>query len=834
MSISFPPPKESKAVAALLASASAAEIDVAVLEDILFRTTAHSELLAFSVAARRLTEVIRSIPAAWSEWRTEASVNEWLPVLDWVADNADTLTSAISPSFAKTTNSTGHNPVRGSGVAEFGFYAVLCELLPAGSPPTPCLQLTAHLLLAYATAMREHADPNKYHLHGPEYDWQFLPNSVNGAARAVRRLLGTQHARLLSTLDVALPPEDFAEALEQLGTLDNLDLERDRHHLFRFLQKCWDTRNWRDNDGGGSGASGGGHAWIGERVSISPRQTFSDDDQSSDCGSVQIARFRSVSRRKASAHLRSDLSPDEDEGDEEVLLGDHPCSETYRDAGALARTARAKSRAVKRSNQLLPWSYERLTRDEVGKLLSDLDTAQNKLIRKTDRPTFLEDAETILVLKLMLATGSDITRAARACLIATSMLPSDGGIAAVISKGRPVTKVLWRIPALRPLYKTDLSGTPEQLRPEGTHVDLPDPLNTTPLIQALHGRSIPTEKDQPLFTMPERKLLDKAKLWLRNHENNGGRISLAKIANVLWQTAHSITGDAALASCVTGMQHPLARVRLHYTAMPARAVQKTYRRAIHDLLGGSSWPDYPTFEEGHSGEATVGARLCPTLPAVKAMFARLRADIIASLNVVDRDGFIAHHNLLTLFAVQFFAYATTCRAIVTPYPDPASVDSERQLATLADKDDESCHKTRLVWMPPALLNNMGLYAAHLESLNAQLPGPPKKLAKAPCFFLDDGMVPIPVRPKTLEPLLKPYLDVRANTHRRFLRTELLERGCNPEVVDAFMGHWHTGEEPFSPYSTFSFSAYVAELSTYLGPLLAEIGLDRPVAGLLSR
>jgi hypothetical protein len=48
-----------------------------------------------------------------------------------------------------------------------------------------------------------------------------------------------------------------------------------------------------------------------------------------------------------------------------------------------------------------------------------------------------------------------------------------------------------------------------------------------------------------------------------------------------------------------------------------------------------------------------------------------------------------------------------------------------------------------------------------------------------------------------------------------------------------MGHWQTGEEPFGKYSSFNISDYVAELQTFLLPLLKEIGIDRVVTSPLA-
>jgi len=123
---------------------------------------------------------------------------------------------------------------------------------------------------------------------------------------------------------------------------------------------------------------------------------------------------------------------------------------------------------------------------------------------------------------------------------------------------------------------------------------------------------------------------------------------------------------------------------------------------------------------------------------------------------------------------------------------------------------------------------------HLEVLRVQLFRISDSMMIEPCFFLDNEFRPELVRPKSIEPLLSSYLNVRANTHRRFLRTELVERDCPPEIVDAFMGHWQQGEEPFGKYSSFSFSEYVSVLKHHLGPLLTEIGLGRSIQSRLAR
>ena len=93
---------------------------------------------------------------------------------------------------------------------------------------------------------------------------------------------------------------------------------------------------------------------------------------------------------------------------------------------------------------------------------------------------------------------------------------------------------------------------------------------------------------------------------------------------------------------------------------------------------------------------------------------------------------------------------------------------------------------------------------------------------------------VEARPKEIERLLKGYLNVKANTHRRFLRTELIERGCLPEVVDACMGHWIIGEAPHGQYSSFNFGQYIHILKEAMQKLHADIGLQAVIQSPLVR
>lgn len=201
-----------------------------------------------------------------------------------------------------------------------------------------------------------------------------------------------------------------------------------------------------------------------------------------------------------------------------------------------------------------------------------------------------------------------------------------------------------------------------------------------------------------------------------------------------------------------------------------------------------------------------------------------REAIRIARRATDFDGFIPYHNLYSFYSLAFFAYETGARGVRTPYRSPAELDLETGIGQLREKDRGTGRKTRLIWVPPAVLAQMRHYQDHLESVCRQM-GIAEGTANKPCFFLDPAGRPVEVRPKTLEPVMREFLDYPANMHRRFLRTEMLASQCAPEVVDYWMGHWYLGEEPWGPYSTLSFAQVRRALEQHLLPILEDLGFQ---------
>jgi hypothetical protein len=837
-------PKDSREIQRLLSAAEQANIDTQTLREILWLTTAHNQLLAFATAAGRLINILDAIPKEWAEAIHDTNIDTWREPLGWVIDNTTLLNHLIGEQFSKQSNTTGGNPLRtkgtGGGTTLFPMFAVLTEPLPRGISGERFLLLSGHLLIAYVLAIRENSVLSSYEDQGPELKWHFGKNTVNGAGLAVRRLAEEKYWSALDELPLELPPDEFADTLESVAPPNHNELKNDRVNLFRYLQKSWAIIPWVDRAGGGGGGAGGGSHWVGGRlenfrVSIERTRDSSDTDENFAWGYVDIVNFKTGSTRKRNARIKSDLPPDEDDDEEQIILSDFECAITQGSPGAIARAARAKARHVLKANQKLPWAYDGLADEEIIRLVqSSRQELESLLALSSWTQEQHQAAEAHAALQITLWVGSDFDRVTQVRILKehdAQLIDIDFGL--IISAPPSSSQISWLIQGLSPEYKTDLVGTTEQVRPATTHFELPDICRLSPIIKRLQHENKRHHNNIPLFQTRKAVLEKRVKKWL-NQQFTDGRVSLTKIENFLWSKIHQRTGDPVIASCVTGLNDTLARVRLFYTSPWVTDLQKHYLAALQPLIAEIYESPAPTSNPLPSKMASIGARLCPTVPAVRTYFKKLRQAIKESKGYCTRREFARHHNLLTLYAVQFFAYSTTCRAITTPYLPLAEIDSRRGIANLSDKDDEFKHKTRLIWVSPSLRENMARYETHLQALKAQLFELPRSLAVEPCFFIDEHFKATLVRPKTIEPILSEFLKVSANTHRRFLRTELIERDCPPEIVDAFLGHWQAGEEPFGTFSSLSFEDYVAELRIYLEPLLEEIGLPDVITGRLAR
>ncbi|EOW2182799.1 hypothetical protein ACNZ8Q_004330 [Pseudomonas aeruginosa] len=141
--------------------------------------------------------------------------------------------------------------------------------------------------------------------------------------------------------------------------------------------------------------------------------------------------------------------------------------------------------------------------------------------------------------------------------------------------------------------------------------------------------------------------------------------------------------------------------------------------------------------------------------------------------------------------------------------------------------------SRLICMPPMLRRQIAHYFLHCAAISQELTGYLPQddgggrwsrgffLRITPTGWRRDEITPSRIYRQMK--LVPGYTTHRINGYRKFLRTELTERGCPAEPLAAFMGHWLRGEEPLDAYSSFCPATYARTIDEWITPLLKELG-----------
>lgn len=829
-----------------------AGFDVEVLRDLLWLVNAHDQLIAFPFFCQNLIEILSVSTRKWQVPLSAFSLNnDIMKLLEWVVTEGTRLSIILGPQFGRIPKelklSEKHpdypamklgNPIVGRGVTRHPAYAALCNVHNTNLLKEKFRLLQGHVLYAHANELHSRKNRNAYENYGDQPHWNGLPNSPALACLAVRELSEHKFSDVLYSLSAELPPLLFAKSLENLPTVDDSDFLEHLKGLRRFLQKAAGIRIWvnRQGTGGDTGGGGGGSRIHGHVETTT--QLYQDeiavgdlDDPDSNWGDIVQITSTSPSPEEQLSLLSSDLYPHEFDTQDLLLTGDDKQTGL---SGGISSNTGAQIRHVHMSNQLLPWNYQQLSISEVSEALSTCANWVNDHFPK-NQPQQYDDAdikklEAICLMRTILFTGSNIERA-RELQVLPHGKESEGGELAIIENANGLQE--WRIRAIRPEYKTDQVATDGSDRKKTDYFSLPDTGITSRYLEILIDKTgsakTKSENNYRVFRAREGTLRSNLKSLLAELDPNG-RLTETKLSKFLFfRILEQSNGDICAASLITGDEHRLAHVRMFYSMIPVEHLQQVYLNATQVIVsqlfaatGKTNMADAPL--PTYIKDKYVGSRLCPKFDTVRTGIASIQNEIQIRADIDDSVG---AHNYYTLLTLWHFAFSTAYRAIETPYIPISEIDIPSGITLISDKDDGTKYKARLGWLPPHVLSRMQSYQEYQAELFSR--NPDLKTAESPSiFFLDNGrngnFKTTIVRPKSLEPLMAPFIPYPANFHRRFMRTELLARGCSIEVIDAYMGHWSIGEEPWSTYSSFTFQQYRDEMEKHLVPLMIDLGL----------
>lgn len=840
--------------------------NVRVLAEMLWRIRAHPQLPGFIRICQHIHDILtlRGDDCAFIEAHPEFTT--WMPLLDWILEESETLANECwsveqSGHRARFLSTLRGNPVSGQGAKKHRLYCLLWDdgpLHPSSRERFRILQ--SHVLVAHAAILKHErqlietgGEPHENlngRLYSPSmYCWRFQQDRNpwrSAIDRLPNRVKTSTYINAL-TLKFRLSSEDFVDAL---NIAEEKDLRTANDVPGTVARIIWFLR-W--------GASPSSFRWITHTPSLKGKGVGSsgcDDDEDDKEFSVPLddpddpestgGQLHVHSTWKGSLqHKRALLEADEHPGEN----GPRTMIELADDETAAGIT---RAGAPEKANQLLPWSLDNLSAIEIARTLRGLANIRPAEISE------VEGHELRTLAECMLWTGLSFTQALSLTVSSLISKPMDSDVSIFIDSdpSSGATSAVWHINALTPPYRSlQAAVSGDRLREKfiefvdfgGAHqlvLRFLENSAATSYAPTRHEASEPAPKK--IFLRDPDWYKRKLKSLLKAIDETG-RITPGRLSRVLFQRIVECSGgDITVAAIITRTDHYLASARIFYATPSATSLVSLHRMATERLLAelkqagwtrAVSLPKVPP-----RTDYSVGSRLCPTMESTKEAIALLKSKFLRQVQLIDEKHgtveFVAKHNWYSLYSVWMQMFCVGTRGILTPYVHLSEFDEEKHLATIADKDSGNNYKRRLIWVPDLVWEQMENYDTHLQFAH-KVRGLPKPSAGLPCYFVrqrkSGKLLPVKIRPATIKEFAAKIFPFPANFPRRFVRTELLEANCKPgnppafefppQFADCWMGHHFRGEEPWGPYSSFSYSNYLRQLNSFYGKALKELGFE---------
>lgn len=845
----FQKPSESLSHKALIDTVTRAGFAPDDLRRLLWLINAHPKLFAFVQISENLEQIFTCEPFknlnpaqyAWME-----SIPVWLDILRWVNTNRTPLSKnpALKDFFRSPKGNDKRHPMSREGMTRHGLYTALWNRHESGagtigatalSQQYLCLQ--AQFTIAVISARWLHSSIKGYETYDKEGEFPDKPMLSYPSTLVIRELSLSKYSALLEKLNPITGFTNFHSHIKDLVSqhasvpgISATEATDFIKAMGSYLDRVINDINQKNSThpparkGGGNG--GGGKIQHGF-VNISDRVFRRQADPSlfgldNDIGPVEVVFIR-VGENENDRE-RSGESPDEDA---RPTLALYDPSEFK---GAMAR-ARYAERIKTTAAQRFPWDDNQLTPTELGHLCIRLSSIWENFLKTPHmKQKELELVQAALIVETMLWFGQSLESARglysrktdTAAIAEFALLSTTDSMGSDVAHG-------WRLPALRPSYKTQLRDELQQFnRPMLDSFVVPDVTGLGEnILQFLHKTGRMHERIFSAEPNTAKKMFSAVIAGIAD----GGRITPGRVSRAIGNEVIREGGDQTLAWCVTAELARQNEPRMFYTAYPASKLTDAYTRAAGKLRSGLGITDVSTLPVIENDDH-IGARFVVTVAAVSNCIGVLTQLLSRGLSHPDKiQERIDYHNRYTLYTWLMQALCSTLRAV----NDPTEIigqwaqTDEVSPVSLADKEGIFRDRARLVYPVERLQLQLDHYLHHcrilidsmgIQSAVAKLDGDAGLLF---CLYTDKK--PSTVTKSWIEDQLETLgFPFPGNFHRAFLRTELLQTGCPPQAIDAFMGHTSQGESPFDAFSTFDYSDYRKILVLHLEQILKRLGL----------
>lgn len=801
----------------LLQLAAGSGRDVTVITEILKFIDAHPQLIDFPRIIQGLLNALNEMEKPPVLFVGDFDPVVWRHECHWIISNRSNprFISALGPRFFSGDEARRRNPIIGQGVQDYAFpYAMLWHE-PADVDGAPdYYRLVGQLLVAHQESS------GASDLRGQKYN----------AYLKLRTLCAKELLTVPAELNIWSSPAIFMRSCTVFDPSISVDVHADAFPAVTRLVRYCGGDQPPERRGGGGNYRGRTPVRSGLGVLVSQGVTkFPLDDP--DDPDLLPGHMSFVIPR-----LDHDL--DEELPDGEITAPDEIClidtggdlrpfvAELLSHQGILAHIAR--------SRQFLPFGYNLLTLPELANLLFSV-TDEFLHCRERFRTAPLSEQvgirtrmEALLALHLMLWFGRSLEDCKK-LQIAEGHARPRGPFELIPASGLEPAEFRFLVPT--PDYAAEEQLPPGTVRKRGAAVSVPDMVGAAKLV--LEVRALASMAGTAVFTRKVKEVESEVRVLLKELGGGDPRYTVHKIRSYLHRQIITDTHDVVAATMLSGLPCLSANTALYYTQYSVDHLRSLYCHSVRNVLiaiYGTVGLEAPVTNVISSSEMAVGARNCLKLSALKNNLEALLA-VLRKRPRKDIQELIHWHNCLTLWTILMFLMATACRAIRNPLKAVEEFEQRSGHGALGDKGADDGHMSRLVVMPELLRRQLEAYDAHCCAIRVKFKyGLPAQTPPKSGFFLrfadDNRLYYEEIRPSHIDAYMRQVVGFTphpVNGFRKLLRTELAERGCPPETLAAFMGHWLHGEAPQESFSSFCPGAYVQSLHAYLLPLMRELG-----------
>ena len=866
----FDSPQVSESHHSLLAAASAAGQDPLSLRNLLWLTNSHPKLIAHAQVYQHMlahfdSATFQTSNLEWAEsWKTE--VANWISICTWMLKNKLRL-SALPGLQQFDLSLDGRNPHINNGVIRHGVVAAMWNRHEDAVqyPPTPsnesdaCTRyfgLQGHLLASYIDSRFRLSGLDFYEKYDSAPERPIAPMKTQEVGLAVRVFSMKKYASFIELLPLCDSTQEFSNSISTVRIKADSQDDDIAVHYMDSIRRYFDrfsrvqngekpTQSHRKGWGGrGGGARRHGYVNVPGPTDVlveELRESGNDPDTPKRASQRFFVNLDEPSRADPKALEASGLSPDE----------------TMEDVLALYSPEELKGRlyssylqrlAIETSAQAFPFDSSQLTptetRDIDQRARIWIDT--NLIDIRQDKEARLKAIAGIIT-RLMLLYGQSIENAwfVRSAWIAATQpdqviqpvgdkmtliieAPSHGEWQDAYVKG-------FCLPGIMPNYRSVLPDNLTEVDGDfATSFILPDLFGVGQQLLAFMKEDGTTDlHDFGIHSETARKVVS---AFTKSFQDS--RITTEKISRVLPSLVTAQTGDQTLSWILTADLRKANQPRMHYTRYSTEKLYDTYVKAGRRL---SKIIEVPVavpqrMTESNIAAVSVGARFVVSVTAVKELLQGI-ANYLSELPSADSNEqfFRDYHLVYVTYSHIFQSLDTSIRAITAPNDlyriwDTRVQTNDSLYAALSDKDSRYSDRARLVAIRLPLIKQFSYYKVHVKHLPVHLHSAKFAIInsqrKNPFFVLEPDDSVRDLTPSDVEKVLKYYsaTDLPANFHRAFLRTELVNRGCSAELVDAHLGHANAGESPYSFYSSFDYRLHTEKMNAVLQEIHDEIGL----------